>query len=99
MDQKQLFREMLEFNKAAFDNNLKAMFLYQTQSEEYILRFLNSAVWIPEENRKMTMQWLEGYKKNYEHLKACADKNYRKIFDSLNGPKSQDAAKDKSFKS
>jgi len=90
---------MLEFNKEAFDNNLKAMIFFLTQSEQFIIRFLNSAVWIPEENKKMTMKWLEDYKKNYEHLSACADENYRKILDSLNGPKSQDAAKDKSFKS
>jgi len=43
MDQKQIVRQMLEFNKTAFDNNSKAMSLFQSQSERYIHRFLNNA--------------------------------------------------------
>ncbi len=34
MDQKQIVRQMLEFNKAAFDDNFKAMVLFQNQSEQ-----------------------------------------------------------------
>ena len=97
MDQKQLFRQMLEFNKKAFDNNLKAMCFFQTQSEQCIMRFLDSAGWIPEDNRKMTMQWLDDYKKNYEHLKICADEKYRKIMDSLNGSRAQSTTGGRSF--
>jgi len=51
MDQKKLFRQMLEFNKTAFDNNFKTMSLFQSQPEQYILRFLNNADWIPEEKK------------------------------------------------
>jgi len=93
LEQKQLFQQMLEFNKTAFDNNIKAMCFFQTQSEQYIIRFLDSAAWIPEDNRKMTMQWLEDYKKNFEHLKICADEKYRKIMDSLNGFQARAAGK------
>jgi len=89
MDQKKLFRQMLEFNKTAFDNNFKAMSLFQSQSEQYILRFLNQANWIPEENKKMTTEWLSTYRNSYENFKVCADENYRKIMDSFAGPQAQ----------
>ena len=95
MDQKKLFRQMLEFNKTAFDNNFKATSLFQSQSEQYILRFLNNADWIPEESKIMTTEWLSTYRKNYENFKACADENYRKIMDSFAGPQDQAKTKDK----
>jgi len=89
MDGKRLFRQMLEFNKAAVDNNFKAIFLFQSQSEQYMIRFLNQANWIPEENKKMTMELLSTCRNNYENLKGCVDENYRKMMDSFAGHQAQ----------
>lgn len=40
MDPKQYFKQMLEFNKAVFDNASKTMSLFQNASEQYMVRFL-----------------------------------------------------------
>ena len=95
MDQKKLFRQMLEFNKTAFDNNFKAMSFFQSQSEQYILRFLNQANWIPDENKKMTMEWLNTYKIYHENFKACANENYKKVMECFAGSQSSNGPKDK----
>jgi hypothetical protein len=81
MDQKQIFRQMMEFNKAAFDNNFKALVLFQSQSEQYILRFLEKSSWMPEAGKKAMSDWLHAYNKNYECFKASADENYRRAMD------------------
>lgn len=49
MDQKQIVRQMLKFNGAAFNSNFLAMVLFHNQNEQYILRFLGKADWLPEE--------------------------------------------------
>lgn len=95
MDQKQLFRQMLEFNKAAFDSNFKNMSFFQNHSEQYIFRFLDRSDWIPEESKKVVSEWLNAYKKSYENFKGCADENYRKAMDYFVSPQTQEERKDK----
>jgi hypothetical protein len=81
MDQKQIVRQMLEFNKAAFDNNFKAMALLQDQTENFVSRFLEKAAWMPDDGKKAINKWLDVYKKGRTDFKVCADENYRKAVD------------------
>jgi len=89
MDQKQLFKQMLEVNKSAFDNNFKALSLFQNISEKNMRCFLNNAGWIPEENRKMFNEWLNAFRKSHENLKTYADENYKKAMEYFAGLQSQ----------
>jgi hypothetical protein len=43
MDQKQLVKQMIEFNKTALDNTFSAMIVLQDQKEKIVLRFLGKA--------------------------------------------------------
>jgi Na+/phosphate symporter len=72
---------MLEFNKTVFDNNFKVMTFSQDQKERYILRFLDKANWMPEEEKKIINEWMNVYKRNYENLKTYVDENYKKATD------------------
>ena len=53
MEQKQIVRQMMEFNKKAFDNSFSAMSELQDQTEKLMMNFLDKAEWVPEEGKKV----------------------------------------------
>ena len=63
MDNKTVARQMVEFNKTAFDNSFKAMTMVYEQNEKMIEAFLGQASWLPAEGRKALQDWMESYKK------------------------------------
>ena len=95
MDQKQIAKQMIEFNKTAFDNSFNAMTTLQDQTEKLILNFLEKAPWIPEEGKKAINTWIAGYKKGHDDFKAAADDNYRKVFEYFSGVLNQETVKAK----
>ena len=95
MDQKQIAKQMVDFNKTAFDNSFNAMTTLQDQTEKLILNFLEKAPWIPEEGKKAINTWIAGYKKGRDDFKAAADDNYRKVFEYFSGVLNQETVKAK----
>ena len=79
MDQKQIARQMIQFNKTAFDNSFNAMSMVYEQNEKMLQTFLQQATWIPEEGRKAIENWIQTYKKGCEDFKKMADENYQKV--------------------
>jgi len=81
MDYMQATKQMMEINKAAFDNTFKVMTMLQDQTENYVFRFLERATWIPQENRKVINEWLDTYKNGRESFKTYTDESYKKAMD------------------
>ena len=81
MDQKQIAKQMMDFNKTAFDNTFNAMTILQDQTEKLVFRFLEKAPWFPEDGKKAVNEWVKAYKKGREDFKAYADDNYKKVTD------------------
>ena len=79
MDQKQMAKQMVQFNKTAFDNSFKAMTLVSEQNEKMLDAFLAQAAWMPEEGRKAIKDWTESYKKGCEDFKRMVDENYARV--------------------
>ncbi|MGD9235638.1 MAG: hypothetical protein PVF09_03125 [Desulfobacterales bacterium] len=79
MDQKQIAKQMIQFNKTAFDNSFNAMTMVYEQNEKMVTTFLQQATWIPEEGRKAIENWMQSYKKGCEDFKKMADDNYQKV--------------------
>ena len=52
MDPKQIAKQMIDFNKTAFDNSFSAMSALQDQTEKLILSFLDKTDWIPKEGKR-----------------------------------------------
>jgi len=93
MEQKQIARQMVEFNKTAFDNSFNAMSALQDQTEKLVLTFLDKAAWFPEEGKKTMNEWILGYKKGRDDFKAAADKSYQKVADYFAGIEKQQTTK------
>lgn len=79
IDQKQIAKQMLQFNKTAFDNSVKAMTLVAEQNEKMMEAFLGQASWLPEDGQKAIKDWMESYKKGCQDYKKMVDDNYAKV--------------------
>ncbi len=79
MDQKQLLKQMLDFQKTTFDNSFSAMVMLQEQSEKASQTLLDQATWLPAEGRKAIDEWMAAYKQGQEDYKALVDVNFKKV--------------------
>jgi hypothetical protein len=80
-DSKPMLKQMLDFNKAAYDNSFKAMLAIGEQNEKMVNTFLTQATWIPEEGKKLIQNWVDAYNKGCQDFKKTADDNYKKVAD------------------
>jgi hypothetical protein len=81
MDPKQIAKQMIAFNKAAFDNNFSAMNALHEQTEKIISKFWEKSPMFPEEGRKAISEWIKTYKKGCEDFKNTVDENFKKVED------------------
>ena len=81
MDPKQIAKQMIAFNKNAFDNNFSAMNALHEQTERIINKFWEKSPMFPEEGKKAISEWMKTYKKSYEDFKSAMDENFKKVED------------------
>ena len=84
-----MLKQMLSFNKTAFDNSFTAMLTIQEQNANMVNTFLEQATWMPEEGKKLIRDWINAYKKGCEDFKKTADENYKKVDDFFASTKSK----------
>jgi len=89
MEPNAMLKQMLDFNKTAFDNSFTAMLTIQEQNAKMVNTFLEQAAWMPEEGKKLIRNWVDTYKKGYEDFKKAADDNYKKVDEFFAGTKSK----------
>lgn len=79
MDQQQLARQMMHFNKIAFDNTFDSMTILHEQMEKMIGRYLEQSFWLPVEGKAAINEWGNAYKKGRNDFRAAVDANYKKV--------------------
>ena len=89
MEPNVMLKQMLDFNKTAYDNSFNAMLTIQEQNAKMVNTFLEQAAWMPEEGKKVIRNWVDTYKKGCEDFKKAADENYKKVDDFFAGQKSK----------
>ena len=85
MDNKQILKQTIQFNKTAFDNGFTAMMMAQDQCEKMVTTFLDQAAWLPEEGKKVISDWVKAYKKGCKDFKTAMDENYTKVEEFVKG--------------
>jgi uncharacterized coiled-coil DUF342 family protein len=85
MDQKQILKQMIDFNKATFDNTFNAMVMLQEQAERAANTLLEQANWLPEDGKKAINEWVKAYKKGREDFKKVVDENFQKVESFFSG--------------
>lgn len=79
MDQQQIAKEMMEFNKSVFDNTFNAITSIQDQSEKILTTFMDKADWLPDDGKKVITDWISTYKKGRDEFKTATDDKYKKV--------------------
>lgn len=79
MEPKQFAKQMIQFNKAAFDNTFNAMAVLQEQTEKMVNSFMEQSAWMPAEGKKAVADWVKAYKRGRDDFKAAVDDNYKKV--------------------
>ena len=87
MDPKQIAKQMIAFNKTAFDNNFTAMKTLNEQTERLVTRFWEKTPMFPEEGKKAIAEWMKAYKKGCDDFKNLVDENFKKVEDFFNESK------------
>ncbi len=79
MDQKVLLKQMIDFNKTAFDNTFSAMTMVQEQTKKMFATMIDQNPWLPDDGKKAVQDWVDTYKKGCEDFKKMADDNFSKV--------------------
>lgn len=79
MDQKKMFKQMIDFQKTTFDNSFNAMTTLQEQGEKMTQAFLDQAHWLPSEGKKVINDWIQAYKTGRESFKQTVEDNFSKV--------------------
>ena len=79
MEHKQIAKQMIHFNKTAFDNSFSAMAMVYQQNEKMVETFLGQAPWMPEEGKKAIKDWMNAYRTGCDDFKKLVDDSYAKV--------------------
>jgi len=79
MQPKQLLKQMVDFNKAAFDNSFNTMLMLQEQMERMAKAYTDQATGISAETKNAVNEWTKLYKKGLADFKNMMDENFTKV--------------------
>jgi hypothetical protein len=79
MDQKMIVKQMIDFHKSTFINSFNAMVMLQDQTEKILNTFFSQASWVPEDLKKVVVDWTSTYKKGRDEFKKAVDENFKKV--------------------
>jgi polyhydroxyalkanoate synthesis regulator phasin len=86
MDPKELTKQMIDFNKTAFDNTFNALNIVQEQTEKVANMLVEQTPLFPQEGKKAVNDWVKTYKKGMDDFKASVDEGYKKMYSFLDKP-------------
>lgn len=95
MEPKTIAKQMIDFQKSAFDNTFNAMVMFQEQTERMVNTLLDQATWLPEEGRKVINEWAGAYKKGCVDFKNAVDENFIKVADVFSDSEKMEPVEDK----
>ncbi len=79
MDQNTVLRQVLQFNKTAFDNSFNALVMLQEQAEKATRMMLDQAPWVPEAGRSTIEEWVNSYSRGRNDFKKQMDESFQKL--------------------
>ncbi len=78
MNQFTIAKQMIDFNRTAFENTFGAMCMLQEQSEKMVNSFVEQAEWIPGEGKKAISDMAAMMRKGCAEFKKVVDENFVK---------------------
>jgi polyhydroxyalkanoate synthesis regulator phasin len=81
METEKFTKQMIDFQKATFDNTFTAVTMLQDQAERMFNTMIEQTTWMPEEGRRVIDEWVGAYKKGRTDFKGVVDDNFAKMAD------------------
>jgi hypothetical protein len=79
MNHNDMVKQMIEFNKSSFENSYNMMVNLQDQAEQMTNTFLDQPIGIPDDGKKVILEWIDAFKKGRTNFKSTMDANYEKL--------------------
>ena len=79
MDQKEIVKQMIQYNKTAFENTFTSLAMLQDQMEKTMEMFMKQSAWLPAEGTKVIDEYTKAYKKARENFKNAVDESFKKV--------------------
>ena len=76
MEQRQVFKQMIDFNQTTFGNAFDAMVLLQDQFDKVANTALDQIPGVPTEGRKAIKNWSEVFKDGRKNFKQQIDSGF-----------------------
>lgn len=86
MNQKEMFLQLVSFNKKAFENTFNAVVVFQDQSESLFKGMLGQATWLPEDKKAGVGDWVKAYKKTRDDYRKSVDDGFKKLEELISKP-------------
>ncbi len=84
MDMRTIMLQMIDLQKASFDNGYEAIVTVQDQTEKAANTLMGQAAWLPSESRGVLKEWFGMLKKGREDFKKVFDEGYDHIGGYIN---------------
>lgn len=79
MNQNEMFKSMIQFNKSVFENTYNAMTLMQDQAEKMFDSMLSQNSLLPKDGKSLMDEWTKVYKTGRESFKQYTDAAFNKV--------------------
>ena len=79
MDQRQVFRQMLQYNKSISEACFTNLGLLHEHMENNAQMMLDQTAWIPGEGRKVMEEWAKACKQGRQNLKNAVDEGFKRV--------------------
>jgi len=76
MDMKNMALQMVDLQKAAFDNGFETLVTVQDQVEKVFGAFVDQTGWFPSEGKGFLSEWMNMYKRGRDDFKKAIDDGF-----------------------
>ena len=93
MEQKQILKQMVDFQKMTFENTFDVMMTLHNQGQKMVDMSIEKSPWIPATGKKIFTDWSDAYQKNSNDFKEFVDANFEKMQEYFPDLKTDSASK------
>lgn len=83
MENKKIAKQLIDYNKAAFESSYNSIFMLQEQTTKALDNMLQQSPWLPAQTKSFINEWVSIYKKVTSNFKEAVDQNYSKMEEFL----------------
>jgi len=79
MNQNQLLKQMIDFNRTSFETTFNTMTMFQEQAEKAANASMDKATWLPGEGRSIVDEWIKACRNGREKFKDSMIENFKRV--------------------